>query len=143
MKQKEKDIQKALGLEKGYTAELMVTLPAAVFCRIVIKGFSIEEAKKKFDNLSDDDKRKLIVDACNQMVNGDCMDKESIGEGIVDDILSIADGTSAEVDLTDTDCEVTMNDPKMYGDFSTVGDAIKSIQDDGFNRIEEKDIIVI
>ena len=104
--EKEKEIQRALGLEKGYVARIDVTVSTQISTPILVRGFSEKDVREKLKNLPDDVKKKIILYTCNvwhscnkenSIVDHDI---EDLGEGVARTILKISTKPLDDIDPT-------------------------------------------
>jgi len=104
--EKEKEVQRALGLEKGYVVRIDVTVSTQISTPILIRGFSEKDVRKKLKDLPDDVKKKIILYTCNAWHScnkegsiGD-NDIEDLGEGVGRTILKISNNPFDDIDPT-------------------------------------------
>ena len=64
MDDKEKEIQKALGLERGHIVKLGIDIIVSIEVPVVVTGVNKEDVKRKIYSLSLDEKRRIIKGGC-------------------------------------------------------------------------------
>lgn len=140
MTEKEKECQRALGLEKGYVVQLSVIVPVFVSAPIVAKGFSQEEVRERLQNLPDDERKKIIHHICRVVMADDWLvDLKEIGEFIVDEIRTMTN--TRRRDLNPKDLDTDYIEIETCASIDTTADAIQYIT----NKIglEEDEILIV
>ena len=108
MTDKEKQTQRALGLEKGFITRISVEIPTWVSLPVLVKGFSEDEVRERMFSLSDNEKRKLIHHICASLMSDGVydgyIDNKYLGEEVVDEIQAMANRPIRDLDPKDL-CE--------------------------------------
>lgn len=139
MTKKEKEVQRALGLEKGFIARLSVVIPVYISVPIVAKGFSAEEVRDRLQELPDDVKRRIILHTCKTLLSSDCLSFRNCGEDVINEVESISKTHLKKIDPKDLDDTCIEIDP--IEDVDTVADATKYLKDE--MGLEGNEILII
>ena len=143
MTSKEKEFQRALGLEKGYVVRLSVIVPVFVSVPIVAKGFSQEEVRERLQNLPDDEKKKVLHHICKTIIGTtDQYDRDyrvRLGENAIDEIRTMANARLKNLDPKDLDTDYS--EIETYASIDTEADAIQYIMNE--IGLEEDEILII
>lgn len=103
MTKKEREVQRALGLEKGYVVRLGVMVSIPISVPIVVKGFSKDDIRSRLWELSDDMKRKIIKHTCKTALSLEELNSKIIGEDVCDVVIDIADTQLSNLTPDDLD----------------------------------------
>ena len=141
MTEKEKEFQRALGLEKGFITHLSIAVPIYISIPIIAKGFSEEEVRNRLHELPDDKKKQIILHMCQQIIAMEYghIDKKDLGEDAIDQIEMITEMPLKNIDPKDLDNRhIEINTNTGNG---TVADTIKYMKDELMR--EEDEILII
>lgn len=103
MDKKEREVQQALGLEKGYVIRLGVMVSIPISVPIVVKGFSKDDVRDRVWKLPDDMKRKIIKHICQTVLSLEELNTKIIGEDVFDAVVNIADAKLSNLTPDDLD----------------------------------------
>jgi len=139
--EKEKEVQKALGLEKGFIVRLSVKVPVYLSVPIIAKGFSEKEVRERLWKLPDDIKKQIILYICQQVIRDDLdyVDKEELGEDAIDTIKTIANTPLKNIDPKDLDDDCIDIETDVEAD--TMDDVMKYMKDE--LCIDKDDVFIV
>ena len=147
MDEKEREVQKALGLEKGYVVKLSVEVLVYLQVPIVVKGFSEEEVRDRMLELPDNVKKQVILYMCRAIVDGRHYGRDDcriLGEEAIDEVRMISKESRRDIDpsILYNECVEIVSNPEDTDDIiETIADAMEYIQK-GW-ELEEKEVLVI
>jgi len=139
--EKEKEVQKALGLEKGFIVRLSVKVPVYLSVPIIAKGFSEKEVRERLWKLPDDIKKQIILYICQQVIRDDLdyVDKKELGEDAIDTIKTIANTPLKNIDPKDLDDDCIDIETDVEAD--TMDDVMKYMKDE--LCIDKDDVFIV
>ena len=105
MTKKEKEVQKALGLEKEFVTRMSVKIPLFLSVPIIVKGYSKTQILDQLQSLPDAMKRKIIKHICNVLIGAGSLDQRCLGEEVIDEIGTIAGSKLPSIDPVQLDID--------------------------------------
>lgn len=139
MTNKEKKFQKALGLEKGFIAQIPIKICVEVSLPVIVKDLSADDAFNKLDNLSDTAKKRIIKHICKALMAGEWMDRKELGEDVVEIVKSISKRHLTDIDPKDL--AIYGSEISPVENIDTTDDAIEYLKTDC--GLTEEEILII
>ncbi|GAG23659.1 unnamed protein product [marine sediment metagenome] len=140
MSNKEKKVQIALGLEKGFITQISIEVPVYVSVPIIAKGLSVEEVRERLFNLPDDVKKRIIKHTGKVLVNTEHIcTPQDLGEEAIDAIIELSKVALKNIDpkqLVDDTIDIDTD-----ADVDTVDDAIEYLKEE--MSLEDDEILII
>jgi len=138
---KEKKVQKALGLEKGFITQLYIKVPVYVSVPIIVKGLSIEKVRERLFNLPDKIKKRVIRHTCKVIGTSTLYDDtaKDLGNDVFDEIESMSKVPFKDIDpkqLHDESVDIDTD-----ADVDTVDDAVDYLKEE--MALEDDEILII
>ena len=142
---KEKEVQKALGLEKSFVTYACIEIPVYVTFPMIVKAITEKDAREIMYNLTDKQKKALIhrtavaIIAEERYSDRECL--RDVGEEAIDDLgtISRSDIRNLDPKALSIDCIDIEKESDVGGD--TIEDAKKYLRQE--RGIEDEHIIII